>query len=61
MPSPSAQDIWLGMLLLISAAGFAAAARWGHRLSEGRVVLYGVCFSVMFTALVVAVGIAILR
>ena len=61
MPALSAKDAWLIVLIVISIAGFAAAGRWGARLSEGRATLYTVGFSVTFTILTLAVGLVVLR
>ena len=58
----SPKDASLIGLLLISALGFLAAARWSGRLADGRpIVLYSVGFSVAFVVLALATGLAVLR
>ncbi|HLG73120.1 MAG TPA: hypothetical protein VK009_22080 [Chloroflexota bacterium] len=61
MPALSPKDSWLVVLILISIAGFAAAARLSPRITEGRATLFSVGFSVAFTLLALAAGIAVLR
>jgi ketol-acid reductoisomerase len=57
----SAKDSWLIVLILISIGGFVFAARLAPRLTEGRAALYSVGFSLAFTLLALAAGIAVLR
>ncbi len=57
-----ARETWLIALLLISCAGFWAAARWASRLSDGAPIMaYSIAFSLAFTLLALAAGLAVLR
>ena len=59
----SPKDAWLAALLVLSCAAFAAAARWSRQLEDGRppFMAYSVGFSLAFTLLALAAGVALYR
>ena len=58
----SPKDAWLAALLVLSGAAFVAAARWSRQLEDGRpFMVCSVGFSLAFTLLALAAGVALYR
>lgn len=58
----SPNGTWLAALLVLSCAAFVAAARWSRQLEDGRpFMMYSVGFSLAFTLLALAAGMALYR
>jgi len=56
------KDVWLAGLILASIGAFAATARFAGRLSDPRAIIAGsIGFSLLFTALALVSGLAVLR